>query len=513
MSEIVEVEQVKKSKKNKKKLPAWMIFPILGVVALIVVGIALLVPQGETIQQVEYITIQKGDIRQEYTTSGLVESQMNQTYYAPSNAPVQEVMVEVGQTVKKGELLVSFDTTDLEKVSTQTDLNLSSVINTNADAQNQAAQAQQLSANSIAQLEGQISEKESQLSQLKKDDEAMAPEIAALVAKIAELEQKKEENLNTQSEQRAIKDNAELELQKVAETDPRYQELLTAATTATTTLSNLEIEFRTIEDELAALGTPSGGTAAQQAQLQQEIDALRMSLEEAKTQAASTTGISQAQKNNMAISQELAEIEQLSAEEALSLAKVGIVATTDGVISQIMVQEGGLTAQGSPIITIVSNEQVEVAISVPTSDFDKLIEGNDAEITLGASKYQGILEEVDKIAMPNDKGTPSIGAKVRITNPDDNIFIGVEAKVNLSVASMEGVVVVPTAVTNVSTEGDFVYVLTEDGMVEKRFVELGSYDHMYSEVVEGLKEGDMVIDGNVQDLEGQSVLGIEKQEV
>ncbi len=512
MSEIVAVEQVKKSKKNKKKLPAWVIFPILGVVALIVVGITLLVPQGETIQQVEYITIEKGDIRQEYTTSGLVESQMNQTYYAPSNAPVQEITTQVGQVVKKGDVLVSFDTKDLEKMSTQTDLNLTSVLNTNADAQNQAAQAQQLSANSIAQLEGQISEKESQLSQLKKDDEAMAPEIAALIVKITELEQKKKENLNSQSEQIAIKENAELELQKVSDTDPKYQELLAMATTATTTISNLEIELRTIEAELLALGTPSGGTATQQAQLQQEIDALRMSLEDAKTQAASTSGISQAQKNNMAISQELAEIEQLSAEQALSLAKLGIVAETDGVVSQIMVQEGGVTAQGSPIITLVSNEEVEVSISVPTSDFDKLIEGNEAEITLGASKYQGILEEVDKIAMPNDKGTPSISAKVRITNPDDSIFIGVEAKVNLAVASAEGVVVVPTAVTNVSTEGDFVYVMS-DGIVEKRFVQLGVYDHMYSEVVDGLEEGDMVIDGDVGELEGKSVLGIEKQGV
>ncbi len=506
-------ENAKKVKKNRKKLPAWVIIPvIIGIVAIIGV-VTLFLPKDAqaSLESVEYITVDKGEISQEYMVSGTVESKGEVTYYAPANAAVESLTVEVGQVVQAGDLLVAFDTSELETQYTQAQLNEQSVANTNDDAYAQADKVAESSANTIANLESQLSDKRTELANLKNTSDDAEKEMAVLAEEIKILEKAKEDNLNEQSNQKAIKENAELELAKLLDTDSKYAQLLNTATKATTRISQLEIELRTIENELEGLGSGQlSDTSSLVYQLEQEISALENSINEARLAGASTTGITQAQANNMAISEELAHIEGLSVKERLDLAEKGIVAEYDGVVKEVIVPSGSIATQGAPILTIVSNNNVEVNLSIPTSDFDKVIEGNVAEIELGSRKYQGVVDSIDKIALVNEKGTPSIGAKVAITNPDEHIFIGVEAKVNLEVAKETDALKIPTSVINVSSEGDFVYVI-EDGKAVKRLVELGIYDYEYSEVKKGLKEGDKVIYDAVEEMEGKTVVGVERE--
>ena len=77
--------------------------------------------------------------------------------------------------------------------------------------------------------------------------------------------------------------------------------------------------------------------------------------------------------------------------------------------------------------------------NVSKYDFDKVKEGQKAEITLGDKKYKGTVKKVSKIAIPNEKGTPLIGVTIHIDNPDDNIFIGVEAKVSIQASEAKNV--------------------------------------------------------------------------
>lgn len=92
----------------------------------------------------------------------------------------------------------------------------------------------------------------------------------------------------------------------------------------------------------------------------------------------------------------------------------------------------------------------------------------------------------------NEKGTSIIGARLRIDNPDDNIFIGVSAKVSMVVAESDNTLLLPTEVVNTNTSGDFVYVI-EDGVVQEKSVELGVSSDRQIEILKGLSEGDEVI--------------------
>ncbi len=89
---------------------------------------------------------------------------------------------------------------------------------------------------------------------------------------------------------------------------------------------------------------------------------------------------------------------------------------------------------GMELFTLQSTEDVSVEISVSKNDYGKVKEGQKAEITMGSSKYSGTVTKVDKIAIPNEKGTPVIGARFTLTIRMRISFLGVEAKVSILAA-------------------------------------------------------------------------------
>ena len=95
------------------------------------------------------------------------------------------------------------------------------------------------------------------------------------------------------------------------------------------------------------------------------------------------------------------------------------------------------------LFTLVDNKSVNVILEVPANDFDNLVSGSKATIKIGKSSYKGTLVSVDKIALPNEKGNPTIGAKIRIDNADDDIVIGVSGKVAITVDEKKNVVCLP----------------------------------------------------------------------
>lgn len=143
-------------------------------------------------------------------------------------------------------------------------------------------------------------------------------------------------------------------------------------------------------------------------------------------------------------------------------------------------------------------------------DFDKVKEGQQAEILLGDKKYKGTVERVSKIAIPNEKGTPVIGVNIHIDNPDDGIFIGVEAKVKILAAEVKDAAILPVEVVNIGKDGSFCYVI-EDGVIAKKNIETGISSDSYVEIKSGLKSGDKVLKdiGNFQ--EGDAVREKEPQ--
>ena len=75
---------------------------------------------------------QKESIKEVYNSSGTIESENTKTYYSPVTAPIANLNAKVGQIVQAGDLLVTFDTTNLERDNQQAQLNLQSAYNTSS---------------------------------------------------------------------------------------------------------------------------------------------------------------------------------------------------------------------------------------------------------------------------------------------------------------------------------------------------------------------------------------------
>ena len=420
-------------------------------------------------------------------------------------------------------MLVTFDVTNLERDNEQSKLNELSAKYSNQDAIEQsnraaasAAQAEAQAAQAESTLRNRISEKQNQVNQLEQAANAASSEALDNAAKAEELQQKLQENLDQQSTQRAEKENADRELANLAPDaeETKKEEVRKRAEEATNALSTLEQEYRTLEQQLGQIGgTDASGIMQELAAAKQELDALNASLTDLQNSKSPSvdTGLTGGQKSNMQVTENLAELTALTTEELLNKGREGIKAEFDGIIANVQAVEGSSAVQGGELFTLVSSKDVYVSLEVPANDFDNLKAGSRAEVKIGKKTYTGKLDSIDRIALPNDKGNPVIKARVHITNPDENVYIGVNAKVSLNVAEAENVLSLPVEVINTAADGDFVYVL-QGGVVKKQPVELGVLSGSRAEIISGLEEGAEVVSdtgGNIT--EGMKASAVKEQ--
>ena len=108
----------------------------------------------------------------------------------------------------------------------------------------------------------------------------------------------------------------------------------------------------------------------------------------------------------------------------------------------------------------------------------------------------------------NAAGTASVGAEIRIDNPDEFIYLGIEAKVLIDTKEASKVLLLPVECVNADQEGEFVYTV-ENGVVVRKDVVTGISSNTYIEIREGLSEGEEVISNVVAGIaEGMPVTAV-----
>ena len=505
----------------KKKLPAWVIFPVLAAVLLLAWFLSLFAG-GKTEDSVgtplNVVKAEKGTVKEVYNSSGTVESENTKTYYSPVTAPIKECRAVVGQTVKAGDLLVTFDTTDLERNNQQAQLTLQSSLNNSIaaraqnaktiDASNAASAQAAAQANALAdEVNALVSQVDSAYAQYQANQQAAAqqaaqnaPKVQALQAQITSYNEAiaSADAVISSYERGYTGRQVEINEALAAEDPDPVQEQIIKDTeeynAALQSKSDTESLLAQAQDSLDALGVPPADDAGY-ADLLAQYEAKYAEWQAAYQAAGAAvpeTGMTSAELNNLDISDNLAELAALTPEELLAKGKEGMKADMNGVIASVDILQSNSAAQGAALFTIAGTDSVRVKIEVSPDDYDKMKPGCEVTVTLADHTYKGTLDGVDKIAVPNAKGVPVIGARIHIEDPDENICIGATAKIKMTVAEAENVVVIPTEAVNASTDGDFVYVI-ENGIVKEKPVTLGISSSTETEIREGLDVGDIVI--------------------
>lgn len=525
---------------KKKTINKVMILVVAGIAvflsALTVASMTMEKPK--TTSQVETVEVEKGNVAEELDATGTVESRNKKVFFSPVNATVKKLNFEAGDSVRKGQQLVTYDLEDLEKENQKALLNVKSGRLDLEDAVNQSEEAlekQSEAKANVQTLEGQVDEWQQYVYDLQaaiqqrttdaqNQAAAQASASAQEAAKAAQkaYQQQLKEYQESEKKLRDIRDKAltaynqakneydmAMETWKKNASEPNQEALLEKEKART----QAELAYKAAQEAYGQLTPPDmegltgaagstdlSGASADTSDLQRELDSASATLAELQSELASEKAVAEADpaslseeaKEKMEVANNLTELEAKSVEELIEEGKKGIQAEFNGVISDCQVAQGAAVTQGMQLFTLESTEEVSVNISVSKYDYEVLKEGQKATIEMGDSTYEGTLVKINRVAIPNAEGTPMIGAEVRIDNPDENIFIGVEAKVTVHAEQAKGVPVVPVEAVNIGKSGSFCYVL-RDGVIEKQEVQTGISSDTMVEIKSGLKAGDQVI--------------------
>lgn len=153
---------VKKS--NTKKI-VWAVIAVILVVAIVITSVVFAKRGKRT--EVTLNTVSTNSITQTVSSTGQVSSGVKKEYKPGTVATVKKVYVEVGDKVKKGDKLASFDTSSLD--SQVASLN-SAYANSNASYQ-EAAQHQAEAAKQLSAINKNIAKTEKKLKKLQKAEQ------------------------------------------------------------------------------------------------------------------------------------------------------------------------------------------------------------------------------------------------------------------------------------------------------------------------------------------------------
>ncbi len=525
--------------KKQKKIWKIVIPAAVFVVIICVMGINSAKNAEEAMtnaRNVECVTVERGNVSETVETNGTVVSGQQKTIFSPVNAEVETADFQTGDLVKEGQKLVTFDLKDLENQNQKAELtvkanqlgyqdsvnksNEAAVRQAQAQAEANALQGQvdakqqeiaeltsavsgeakeQAEAENRRQQEAQAQQKELQ-KELKKAEKALEKSKAAYDQAVME-QQTAQVNFDAaaasgkEEELEAARKALNLANEKLAETKGAYE----AAQELVNTLSS---QAETLQPVSADLAEGTGRTELQQRleAAQAELAELQARLESQKSIAEADAGtLSGAARAQMQTNNNLAELESQSLEELILQGQQGISAEFNGVISDKQVVEGAVVSQGMELFTLQSIDDVNVEVTLSKNVYDKVKEGQKAEITFAGNTYEGTVSRISRIAENGAAGTnqaavaaAEIQATVHVDHPDDNIFLGVDAKVKILAAEAKDVVILPTEAVNIGKDGTFCWV-SQDGILTKRMITTGVTSDECAEITEGIEEGEQVI--------------------
>lgn len=183
-----------------------------------------------------------------------------------------------------------------------------------------------------------------------------------------------------------------------------------------------------------------------------------------------------------------------------------ITAPSDGIIGIRNVDPGNLVASGDdePIATLVQLDPISVLFSLPSQYVPTLREQLDAgdapkvtATTVDGERLVGRLTSLDSRV---DSATGTVRLRARFDNDKGRLYPSAFVDVHLTVRTLHDRVIVPQPAVQIGQDGLFVYVVTDDGTVSRRDVEVSASENHRSALVSGVTAGERVVVDGIDNL-------------
>ncbi len=458
----------------KKK---WVI--IVGFVALILIFSTIAIikkPKTEdTIggykqgPRVKVEKVKKEDIQTKISSSGKLEAKNTSTVYLNNANKVVQIHKKVGDTVKKGEVIITLDQVVTQKISND------------LEATRLQLQAARESLNQL--LSGgskqEILTAQSTIIQYEKQEldarDMIERESTNLENYKVDLEnQKQEYKVQEELFSAGLASQKELDDAKIL-LDKTRQQVESTEIAINSAKKSLEVAITQKEKAQYDLGVLLN--KYEDKNKRQQIDA------------------QQAQVKSI-------ENQLYALENDVQRAQNTIVAPIDGVITLGPEEEGTALSPNTPVITVVDPSDLIVKCQISPYYAPDLKVGLDAIIKYTGSKTIEANAKVNKVSQialvsssspDKSKDAATIPVEVHVIDKNSVLRPGFSVDVKLITDTRTNVCTLPILATIEDDEGEtYVYVVKEDGMLEKRFIKQGLSNGLYIEA-ENISEGEIVV--------------------
>jgi HlyD family secretion protein len=206
-------------------------------------------------------------------------------------------------------------------------------------------------------------------------------------------------------------------------------------------------------------------------------------------EARYTSAVAQLDLSKAQAAQSEARLKELR----INLGNTSVVSPTDGFVALRHVDPGAWVSQNAPVVSVVDISSLRLVANVVEKDLKAVNAGDPAVVEVDAfpgEKFNGRIARVSPIL---DPATRTAAMEIEIPNRDNLLKPGMYAKVTLEIDSRENVLLIPK-IALVDSQGERgVYQPNDDSRAEFKRVTVGLEDNEKAEVLEGLREGEIVI--------------------
>lgn len=196
----------------------------------------------------------------------------------------------------------------------------------------------------------------------------------------------------------------------------------------------------------------------------------------------------QAQAEVARIRSEIGALEQTIAAMTLRAPVGGTIVSMAAVVGQPIPSADAI---------VVDSGSRGVTIQIPEADIAALSVGQPASVgvaALGMTLTGNVVTIGETVAAGGDT-IVSFPVRIGLERAPSQLRAGMSAQVSITIASVAGVVTVPSTAIGGSSGGRWVAVLSADGTVATRGVTVGLVDDTVSEITSGLTAGEVVVTG------------------
>jgi RND family efflux transporter MFP subunit len=194
------------------------------------------------------------------------------------------------------------------------------------------------------------------------------------------------------------------------------------------------------------------------------------------------------QKSNVAaVEADVARMENLKSYKIVK-------APFEGVITLRNVDAGALVSAGTTLLfRIAQTQRLRTYVSVPQTWVSSVRPGQPAAIRVAGLPDREFKGTVVRTANALDPTSRTLLVEVNVPNPDGALLPGMSAQVDLSAFRRDAPLVIPADALVIRSNGSEVAIVQPDGTVHIRKIQVGRDYGDRLEVLDGLKEGDTVI--------------------